>query len=352
MLNKKNVKRQTYLLLGGISIALIIGLVILYRLYDRIYGSNIIIQEQLTAYIHIPTKSTMDDVTRILDTSGFLQDKNQFRWLAEKKNYPNHIHPGRYLIEDGMSNNALINMLRSGRQDPVNLVFNNIRTKRQLAGVISKQIEADSNVIFRLLQNEQYLQRFHFTPQTVQAMFIPNTYEVWWDTSAREFMERMNREYQRFWNGRRKRKAEQLGFNPVEISILASIVDEETLRDEEMPKIAGVYINRLKRGMRLQADPTIKFAIGDFSIKRVLDKHLKVESPYNTYKHGGLPPGPISFPSIAAIEAVLHYQNHDYLYFCAKPDFSGYHNFSVSHRQHILNARQYQQALNRRKITE
>jgi len=352
MWNNKNIKRQTYYLLGGIFIALLIGLVILYRFYDRIYGSNIIIQEQLTAYIHIPTGSTLDDVTRILDTSSFLQDKNQFRWLAEKKNYPSHIHPGRYLIEDGMSNNALINMLRSGRQDPVNLIFNNIRTKSQLAEVVSAQIEADSNDIIRLLKNRQYLRRFNFTPRTVYAMVIPNTYEFWWNTSAREFIDRMNREYQRFWADERKRKAEQVGFNPLEITILASIVDEETLRDEEMPKIAGVYINRLNRGMRLQADPTIKFAIKDFSIKRVLDKHLKIESPYNTYKNRGLPPGPISFPSIAAIEAVLHYQNHDYLYFCAKPDFSGYHNFSVSHRQHILNAHQYQQALNRRKITE
>ncbi|MFW5916707.1 MAG: endolytic transglycosylase MltG, partial [Bacteroidota bacterium] len=180
--------------------------------------------------------------------------------------------------------------------------------------------------------------------------FIPNTYEFYWNTSAREFIERMHKEFQRFWDKEKKLKAEKIGLNPVEVTTMASIVEEESTRSEEMPRIAGVYINRLERGMRLQADPTIKFAIGDFSVNRILDKQLKTDSPYNTYKYTGLPPGPISFPHIAAIEAVLNYEEHDYLYFAAKPDLSGYHNFSKTHNQHIRNAKKYQEALNQKKI--
>jgi UPF0755 protein len=219
-----------------------------------------------------------------------------------------------------------------------------------LAGVVSDQIEADSAALLSLMSDRDFLDRFGMTPQTATAMFLPNTYEFWWDTSPEEFVRRMHREYERFWTDKRKETAEEMGMTPVEATTLASIVDEETIHDDEMPEIAGVYINRLERGMRLQADPTIKFAIDDFTIKRVLKKHLETESPYNTYKNAGLPPGPISIPSIAAIESVLNHSHHNYLYFVAKPDFSGYHNFSRSHRQHINNARKYQRALNRNNI--
>lgn len=347
---KKNTRKNT--LISGIVIVLLIGAMILYKMYDKIYGPNVHLKEEQTTHLYIPTGSTMEDVARILDTSGIIQNLNEFEWLAEKKNYPNNIHPGRYLVENRMSNNQVIDMLRSGNQDPVVLTFHNIRMKQKLAGIVSRQLEADSADILHLLNDKAYLGQFDFTPETVKAMIIPNTYEFWWNTSAEEFMKRMYREYQSFWDEQRKSKAEQTGLTPVEVSTLASIIGEETTKEEELPKIAGVYINRIKKGMRLQADPTIKFAIGDFTVKRILNKHLKIESPYNTYKYRGLPPGPISFPSIAAIKAVLNFENHDYLYFVAKPDFSGYHNFSETHYEHILNAREYRNALNRRDIME
>jgi len=330
--------------------ALLIGAVFAYRLYQKIYGPNVALQAEAYTYLYIPSGSQVEDVYQRIREKGLVEDQESFEWLAEKKNYPSHVHPGKYKVEDGMSNNALIEQLRAGRQEPVNLIFNNLRTMPRLAGIVSSQIEADSATLIRLLRDETYLKQFDMDPQTAPAMFIPNTYEFWWDTGARGFIQRMHREHQNFWEGKNIEKAGQMDMTPMEVATLASIVDEETIHDEEMPDIAGVYINRLERGMRLQADPTIKFAIGDFSIKRVLTKHLQVDSPYNTYKYTGLPPGPISIPSIAAIRAVLNYNHHDYLYFAARPDFSGYHNFSKTHRQHINNARKYQRALNRRDI--
>jgi UPF0755 protein len=347
---KKYSRRK--IIVAVLSILVIVGAVLIYKMYDKVYGPNVDLGKEETTHLHIPTGSSMEDVISILDTSNILISKTEFRWLADKKNYSSNIHPGRYLIKNRMSNNELINMLRSGRQDPVDLIFNNIRRKKELAEIVSRQIEANSNNILHLLNDKNYLEQFGFTPNTVYAMIIPNTYEMWWNTSAREFIRRMNREYKRFWHEERKQKARKIDMNPVEVVTLASIVDEETIRDDEMPKIAGVYINRLEKGMRLQADPTIKYAIGDFTVNRVLDKHLKINSPYNTYKNAGLPPGPISFPSIAAVESVLNYKEHDYLYFVARPDFSGYHNFSETHYKHIRNAKKYQSALNKRKIME
>ena len=345
---RKRLNRRV--LLAVFAIIVIFGSVKLYRLYDKIYGSNVNLGKKESADLYIPSGAQMQDVIQRIRQKQLVEDIDEFKWLAQKKNYPNHIHPGRYKVENHMSNNALINRLRSGQQEPVKLIFNNIRTKEQLAGMVSDQIEADSAALLSLMRDRDFLDQLDMTPQTAAALFLPNTYEFWWDTSPAEFIKRMHREYQRFWTEKRKEKAQQMGMTPVEVTTLASIVDEETIHDDEMPEIAGVYINRLERGMRLQADPTIKFAINDFTIKRVLKKHLEIDSPYNTYKNAGLPPGPISIPSIAAIESVLNYTHHHYLYFVAKPDFSGYHNFSRSHRQHINNARKYQRALNRNNI--
>jgi UPF0755 protein len=347
---KPAARRVGYLV--GFAIV-VVGLIKLYQLYDKIYGPNVWLEAgQQDTFLYIPTGSDMEDVRNIIIRRGYVEDSSSFTWLAQKKNYPSHVHPGRYRLEEGMSNNELINLLRSGRQEPVSLIFNNIRSKRELAGVVSEQIEADSSNIVRLLNDKQFLEQFDMNSQTIPAIFIPNTYELYWDTPAKKFIKRMHREYRRFWTKERRQKARNIGMDPVEATTLASIVDEETIHDDEMPDIAGVYINRLKQGMRLQADPTIKYAIGDFTVNRVLKKHLEVDSPYNTYKNAGLPPGPISIPSIAAIRSVLHYSKHDYLYFAAKPDFSGYHNFSTTHRQHIINARKYQRALNRKAIME
>lgn len=328
---------------------LIVGSIKAFQLFLDIYGSNVKIEKEY-GHILIPTGSELHDVVEILSDDNMLKDSTSFLWLAKKKNYQRHVNPGRYKIKNNMNNNDLINLLRSGEQTPVNLVINNIKTKQDLAGKIASQIEADSTELIELLQNDDFLQQYGFTSRTVHAMIIPNTYEFWWNTSSEEFIKRMKKEYEQFWNSKRQEKAENMNLTRIEVSTLASIVDEETIRDDEMPEIAGVYINRLKRGMRLQADPTIKFAVGDVTINRVLTKHLEIESAYNTYKNYGLPPGPISFPSIKAIESVLNYEKHDYLYFSAKPDFSGYHNFAETHRQHINNAIKYQRALNERNI--
>lgn len=282
--------------------------------------------------------------------SNLILERSSFEWLAEKKNYRNHIRPGRYRIQDGMSNNQLINMLRSGKQEPVRLTFHNLRTLSQLAGIAGSQLEADSLQIMKLLNDHTYLKGFGYNPQTIPAMFIPDTYEFFWNTGASGFIERMKKEHDRFWSRPRQNLLEKTGLSRIEVSILASIVEEETIKKDEYPVIAGVYINRLKRGMRLQADPTVKFANNNFSMNRVLKKHLEKDSPYNTYKYAGLPPGPIRLPSPAAIDGVLNFHAHQYLFFCAKDDFSGYHAFAKTLQEHNRNARRYQQALNKKRI--
>ena len=230
------------------------------------------------------------------------------------------------------------------------VVFNNIRTPQKLAETVATQIEADSPEILSIFFDSALLAEHQLTLETIYGVFIPNTYEIYWNTSPSQFLERMIREYRIFWNEKRLARARNIGLSPMEVMTLASIVDEETLKTKEEARIAGLYMNRLNQGMRLQADPTVKFATGDMTITRVLKKHLAIESPYNTYRHGGLPPGPIVIPSVTAIEAVLNYERHKYLYMCAREDFSGFHNFANTLSQHNKNARSYQNALNRRKI--
>jgi UPF0755 protein len=320
----------------------------LCKIYRMVYSPNVIVTNG--SYLYIPTGSDVDDVHQILQESQVLKDIRSFDWVADKKNYKNHVYPGRYKLTNRMNNNDFINILRSGSQEPVQLVFNNIRTKEQLSARVSSQIEADSADIMNLLSNKQYISRFGFNLQTVLSVFIPNTYELYWNTDATGFVERMAEEYKKFWNEERKYKAESIGLTLNEVSTLASIIDEESIWEEEKQIIAGVYLNRLRKSIRLQADPTIRFAMGDFTVRRILKNHLDVDSPYNTYKYAGLPPGPIVLPSISGIDAVLNAEEHEYLYFCAKEDLSGYHYFSKTLVQHNRYARLYQQALNQQKI--
>lgn len=350
---RKNNRKTPFWLKVLISITLILiitGGIAAYRLYHAIYEPNIFLGERKTTHIFIPTGSNFNDVKAILYENGMILNTNTFEWLAEKKNYRNHIHPGRYLIHEDMGNNELINLLRSGNQDPVRLTFNNIRLKEELAGNIARQIEADSLTIIRLLNDPEVLKKYELTPQTAKLLFIPNTYEFFWNTSAEQLLERMYREYNTFWNEERLKKAERINLTPLEVGTLASIVQAETSRPDEYSKVAGVYINRLKRNMPLQADPTVIYAVGDFSIRRVLNRHLEIDSPYNTYKFAGLPPGPITLPETRVLDGVLNYQQHDYLFFCARDDFSGYHAFARTYSQHLANARRYQNALNQRRI--
>ena len=320
-----------------------------YLLYQRIYRPNLSITETEPVFLYISSGAAFEQVCDLLSENG-LENISSFRWVAEKMNYPSRIKAGRYRLIDGTSNIELVRMLRLGRQAPVKVTFNNIRTDDRLAGIVSSNIEADSVSILALLRDSVYLHNFKLSTKTALSLFIPNTYEFLWNTSAQGFMERMNKEYARFWNEDRLAKARSVDMTPLQVSILASIIEEETQKDSEKSTMAGVYINRLQCGMPLQADPTIKYAAGDFAIRRVLNSHKLISSPYNTYMYTGLPPGPICIPSIASIDAVLNYVKHDYFYFCAKDDLSGYHNFARTLQQHNNNARAYQNALNKLKI--
>jgi len=318
--------------------------------YKMIYMNNVWLGDQASEDVFIPTNANFDKVKNLLYQKGLIINRKSFEWVAQKKAYPSHIRPGKYLVKRGMSNNTLINMLRSGKQEPVKLVFNNIRTKMDFAQRISEQIEADSSSIIKLLNDKSYVKKFGLNTENILVTFIPNTYETWWNITADELITRMNKEYDKFWTEERKEKAKKIGLTVPQVSILASIVEKETNKDSEKPRIAGVYLNRLKYGMLLEADPTLVWALGDFSIKRVLNEYKKLDSPYNTYKYFGLPPGPICLPSIASIDAVLNFEKHYYLYFCAKDDLSGFHNFAYNYEQHSMNARKYQQALDRMNI--
>lgn len=340
-------KTITRILLYSLIVASAIGLFMAYGVYSDIKLSNVKLNND-GELIQIPSGAVYADVKLLL--SDYLIDLESFEWVAEKKNYPNAVKAGRYKIINGMSNNDLINLLRSGNQEVVRLVFNKVRTKDVFSGIIAKQIEADSISILNLLNDAEFLTSLEKNAETAMTLFVPNTYEFFWNTSASQFIKRMAKESSRVWNEKRLKKAEKLNLSPNEVFILASIVEEETIKGDELAKVAGVYINRLNRGMRLQADPTVRFALGDFEIKRILNRHLTIDSPYNTYKVNGLTPGPICLPSLKTIDAVLDYEKHKYLYFCAKADFSGYHAFAKNLIQHNKNAKAYQQALNKNRI--
>lgn len=294
----------------------------------------------------IDARLSTDSLARRLLADSIITSADDFISVAAMKSFKAN-RPGRYQINAGSSLNRIINLLRAGIQAPVYLSFPGYRTPEELAGRVAAQIQADSAAIMHLLQDPETAVQFGFNSENFRCMFIPNTYECWYTTDATEFIDRMKREHEHFWNAERKQKASQLGLTPTEVSILASIVKAETAMRDEAPKVAGLYLNRLRIGMALQADPTLIFALGDYSIIRVLDIHKEVQSPYNTYQHAGLPPGPINFPEPHYIDAVLDAAAHDYLYMCAKPDFSGYHNFSKSLRQHNQYANQYRRALSR-----
>lgn len=340
--------KKRIIIISVISLLLLTVFILIFISFEKYFKNGI--NQNAPEYLFVPTGISYSDLIQLIEKENILIDNHAFQQLAKYKKLSQKFHPGKYKIVKGMSVNTLINKLRSGDQEEVKVIFNNIRTKEQLCQRISGQLELDSNNMLDLLNDTDYLTQFGFNSENILCMFIPNTYRFWWNTSDTLFMERMYNEYQKFWNDRRISEAKKIGLTPIQIIILASIVEEENYRKDEQKKIAGLYINRLKRGMPLQSDPTIRFALGDFSIKRFLLKDLEVESPYNTYKHNGLPPGPIRIPEVFVIDAVLHYEKHNYLYMCAKDDFSGYHNFAVSAQQHAVNAAKYHRALNNKKI--
>jgi len=316
--------------------------------YYFLYAPNTSVSHKSALYIR--TGSTYEDVLKSLESEQLLNSMFTFKFVAGRMNYAKHVKPGKYVLKPGMGNYKLIQMLRSGDQEPVTLIFNNIRTKQEFASRISKQLEVDSVTLLKHLNDNAYMHKFGLNSEDALTLFIPNSYQLWWNTTTIEFLTRMSKENYHFWDKERLAKAAEINLKPEQVVILASIVEKESNKNDEKPVIAGVYLNRLKKGMLLQADPTLVFAWNDFTIHRVLNIHKNINSPYNTYKFKGLPPGPIYLPDSKSIDAVLNYKHHDYIYFCAKEDFSGYHNFASTPEQHHINAEKYQRALDARNI--
>ncbi|MCH7408213.1 endolytic transglycosylase MltG [Belliella sp. DSM 111904] len=342
-------KKTKYYLIGVITFSVLLTSLSFY-FYQAFFSPNALLEKDEPYMLRISSGANFQAVSDSLYKTEAIHDIITFSFVSKVLGYQDQVKPGLYKIEPRMNNLNLVKLLRSGAQTPVRLTFNNIRTKEDLAEKIAKNLEMDKRSFLNLLEDSVNIRKFGFEAETIMSMFIPNTYEVWWNTSPENLFDKMHKEYEKFWSSERKQKAEELGLSQVEVSTLASIVQAETQKADERPKVAGVYLNRLRLNMLLQADPTLVFATGDFSLKRVLNVHKELDSPYNTYKYAGLPPGPINLPEISALDAVLNYQDHDYLYFCAKDDFSGYHAFATNFNEHLVNARKYQQALNKAKI--
>lgn len=301
-------------------------------------------------YLYIHTGAGYNDVKQTLVAGGFVRDIKSFDFLAKRAGYPGHVHAGKYKIRHGMSNYSLVRLLRSGRQTPVKLVINKLRTKADFIRLVSMNLEADSTVLKQMFTDTVYLAQFGLDTNTVMCAVMPDTYEFFWNINADKAFRKIEKSFARYWTEKRKQQASAKGLTPQEVITVASIVDEETNNNAEKPNVASVYLNRLKNGTKLQADPTARFAWGDFTIRRITSVQTSLQSPYNTYYVKGLPPGPICTPSAASIDAVLNAPNTTYLYFCAKGDGSGTHLFASTYEEHMKNARAYHQTLNERGI--
>ena len=340
--------RKTWILAAS-AVLIIAGTGLFFGLryyYDRKAPD---FMKEYTLYVYPDTEAGA--VLDSLAAGASARREGSLRRCARSIGLEEGLKPGKYEILPEHSAAYVMRRLVNGWQTPQNLTLSGtIRTREKLAAAISRQMMMDSAAVMNALHDEELLASFGFTPENVFAMFLPDTYQVYRCSAPYAFMKRMKREYGKFWNDTRKALAKNAGLTPYEVSILASIVEEETKIPEEMNRVAGLYINRLNKGMLLQADPTVKFAVGDFSLKRILNKHLETDSPYNTYKYPGLPPGPIRIPSKTALNAVLNFEKNNYLYMCAKEDFSGRHNFATTLSEHNRNANRYRNALNRLKI--
>jgi UPF0755 protein len=327
-----------YILLAVLAVVAYFG----FKVYQIIFTPNTQFSEAKVA-VYIPTDASFEDIQTIL--SPYIKDMATFVSLAERRSYSNNIKAGKFEITQGMNNNKIITALRLNL--PVKVTFNNQERLEDFAGRLGSQLELDSLEVLNLFKDPAFLKENGFTEETVFTLFLPNTYEFYWNASSEKLRNQFTKEYYRFWNEERKAKAALQGLTPIEVSILASIVQKETAKVSERPRVAQVYLNRLKKGMLLQADPTVIYAYkkeaNDFTqvIKRVVNKHLITDSPYNTYKYGGLPPGPIFMPDVNAVEAVLNPEQHDFLYFCASVTNFGYHEFATTLEQHNVNARKY-----------
>ena len=321
-----------------------------YFAYDAIFDDNI--NNSKTSHeLFIFPGDKFETITAKLVDSEIINDSKTFELVANLMSYKNgKIQAGKYVIPSTYSNRDLVSMLRSGNQKEVNLTFNNARLLEDLSGKLSKNILLDSLQILKFLSDDENLSETEFDQTTIMSLFIPNTYKVYWSISLEDLLKRMLKEHAKFWNDKRVDKASKLNLSKQEVYTLASIVDRESLAKSEKPRIAGVYLNRLSRGIPLQADPTVVFALKQFDLRRILNKHLEFDSPYNTYKYPGLPPGPVGMSSISGIDSVLDYESHDFIFFCAKPNGNGKHAFAKSLAGHNKNARAYHRWLNSRGI--
>ncbi len=349
-MKKKSSKKKgkNPILLG----CLILGVVILGGVGISLYAafsSNVAYEGENSKYLLIRDRN-YGHVLDSLEAQNAIPSLWKFRLVAKACKYPYQVVPGRYELRRGENSLNLVRRLKYARQNPIRLSFNNVRTKKELAEKLSKKLLMTSDEMLSVLSNPEIYNKYGTDKANIVSLFIPNTYEVYWDISPEDLMARMKKEYDKFWTEERKQKLAEVGLTQQEVSTLASIVEEETRKKDEKPRVAGLYLNRVHQGIPLQADPTVKFALQDFSLKRIYKGHLECDSPYNTYKYAGLPPGPIRVPSIESIDAVLNFENHKYIYMCAKEDFSGYHNFAVSYADHQENANKYRKALNNRGI--
>lgn len=353
MTKKKKKKIFGKIIIVLLIIGLVVGGIAGKYWYQNYKVPNIAI-EGGSVKLFIPKGSTQQDVLSQLIDLNIVSNTESLTWLADQKNYQgNLIVSGNYILKDGWTNNQLINHLRAGNgRIDANVSFANVRTLKDLANSISEGILLESDDVYEWLMNEDSIRRYGFKKETIISMFIPNTYRVNYDISAPDLMKRMAKEYKKFWNADRMAKLKTIRLTQSEVSTLASIVFSETNSKKDMGTIAGVYMNRINKGWPLQADPTLIFALNDYTIKRVLNKHKEVDSPYNTYMYKGLPPGPINIAPSNYIDAVLNYEKHKYMFFCAKEDFSGDSNFAKTLAGHMINARRYQKALNDRRIYE
>jgi UPF0755 protein len=340
-MNKKTISIGIFVILG-------IGGIIGLQYYNRIFSNNI----RKPGNIFIESKDNIPDVKKKI--AAFLEDDEAFHWVAVQKKF-NQPKAGKYILKKGMSNNNIVNLLRSGNQTPVKVAFNNQDTLEKLAHRIATQVETDSTKLIQAFLDPLFLKENNFSEKTVLGIFIPNRYEVYWTISAEKFRDKMLKEYTLFWNSRRIESAKKLNLSKKEVITLASIVQKETTQLAERPIVAGLYLNRLKKGWPLQADPTVIFCIREKKgqntvIKRVLTTDLKIDSPYNTYLYKGLPPGVISMPDVSAIDAVLNASKHNYYYMCANTEKIGFHTFAKTLSQHNRNAEKYHRWLNNKGI--
>ncbi len=343
--NKTMTKKTKYTVLGLIAAPLVVvcgGL--LFLLYSSMASGN------EAQYVYIDNDDTIDSVYAKIEPYSKGYSMDVFKKVAGVLGYEKNIRTGRYAIEPG--NGALTNVrrFRNGQQTPVALAVPSVRTIKRLSEEVSKRLLMDGDELYAALTNPEVCKKYGLDTLNIQCLFIPNTYDIYWNISVEKFLDRMKKESDNFWTAERQQKAKEAGMTKQQVVTLASIVDEETANDGEKPMIAGLYINRLKSGTPLQADPTVKYALQQFALKRIYNDMLKTDSPYNTYRNTGLPPGPIRIPSVAGIDAVLNHVHHDYMYMCAKEDFSGTHNFAVTYKEHLANAARYTEALNKRGI--